>query len=364
MKAAPLSHKPSFSLMKQTDVQSFYHLQMPRWLFFDKKYMSLSLEAKVAYTFLLNRFQLSKLNNWINPDGEVFVIYTRESLAAEMQISYRRTIDCMKELASANLIWEKRCGRGDANQIYLARVELTDEDASTYTSVPFITSEDTEPNLRPAESACLDDTEESENLMPLPHDAYSRPAETAHQEVRKTYVLTCENGTSRPADAAHQDLQFSHTSNKDFKKIYKSDIDSQSVRHAHAHDDFHIDRQTDSEIADLEEIIGRCELWIFPKETAKVFENAIERLYFTESYRIGNAILPKQKVRSHLWELDGSKLQEAEHKISQNTERDIRNTTAYTMAVIFNSIWEFESDLMCDAYLNSLRSMPRASGGD
>ena len=62
MKAAPITKKPSFPLMKQGDIQNIYHLQMPRWLFTDPRYTALSLEAKVAYTFLLNRFQLSRLN--------------------------------------------------------------------------------------------------------------------------------------------------------------------------------------------------------------------------------------------------------------------------------------------------------------
>ena len=81
MKAAPITKKPSFPLMKRGDIQDIYHLQMPRWLFTDPRYMGLSLEAKVAYTFLLNRFQLSRLNGWINDDGEVFIIYTRRSLS-------------------------------------------------------------------------------------------------------------------------------------------------------------------------------------------------------------------------------------------------------------------------------------------
>ena len=88
MKAAPMTQKPSFPLMKQGDVQNIYHLQMPRWLFTDPKYMELALETKVAYTFLLNRFQLSRLNGWVNEDGAVFIIYTRRSLAEEMQVSY------------------------------------------------------------------------------------------------------------------------------------------------------------------------------------------------------------------------------------------------------------------------------------
>lgn len=40
-----------------------------------------------------------------------------------MQVRYRKIIEFMKELSAAGLIWEKRCGRGNANQIYLALVE-------------------------------------------------------------------------------------------------------------------------------------------------------------------------------------------------------------------------------------------------
>lgn len=35
-------------------------------------------------------------------------------------------------------------------------------------------------------------------------------------------------------------------------------------------------------------------------------------------------------------------------------DREVKNSTAYTMAVIFNCISECESDLMVDPYLNSL----------
>lgn len=78
--------RPAFTLMKLNDAISHFHMQMPRWLFSDPKYSGLSLESKVAYTFLLNRFQLSRRNGWVNRHGEVYVIYTREELAREMQM--------------------------------------------------------------------------------------------------------------------------------------------------------------------------------------------------------------------------------------------------------------------------------------
>ena len=49
MRAATMKERPSFPLMRQTDVQSIYHMQMPRWLFSDSRYAEMGLDAKVAY---------------------------------------------------------------------------------------------------------------------------------------------------------------------------------------------------------------------------------------------------------------------------------------------------------------------------
>ena len=115
MRAAPLKEHPGFSLMKQTDIQNLYYMQMPRWLFSDPRYSEMSLDAKVTYTFLLNRFQLSRRKGWVNDQGEVFVIFPRKALAKELRICEKRVIAAFHKLSELQLIWEKRCGRGDAN---------------------------------------------------------------------------------------------------------------------------------------------------------------------------------------------------------------------------------------------------------
>lgn len=111
-------------------------MQMPRWLFSDPRYTDMDLDAKVAYTFLLNRFQLSRRNGWTNEQGEVFVIFPRKELAKELRICEKRVMAAFQTSAERNLIWEKRCGRGDANQIYLAHVQPQDD--FEYTSAPFL----------------------------------------------------------------------------------------------------------------------------------------------------------------------------------------------------------------------------------
>ena len=135
MRAAKMKERPSFTLMKQTDIQSVYYMQMPRWLFSDPRYAELSLDAKVTYTFLLNRFQLSRRKGWVNDHGEVFVIFPRKALAKELRICEQRVTAAFRHLVEAKLVWEKRCGRGDANQIYLAKVEPQDD--PDYECAPF-----------------------------------------------------------------------------------------------------------------------------------------------------------------------------------------------------------------------------------
>ena len=362
MKAAPMKTRPAFPLMKQTDIQNAFHLQMPRWLFTDPNYITLALEAKVVYTFLLNRFQLSKLNGWVNDAGEVFIIYTRASLAEESQISYRKVIESMKALSAANLIWEKRCGWGDANQIYLARVEHRETRGG---SAPFVDKASEaaggEPEApRSAETALQEDTEaawEPEGT-PAPEAVSQSGQEGSGEtmpftEVPDQQVMKCQTGTSRSAESAGQDLPFSHPSNTDKSHTELSSPEvSPSVPPARARD-----RPTNQDVELLNGILERCELDSFEPELAKVFETAIERLFFTEVYRIGGAALPRAKVRSHLYELDVMILRTAEAKLHQNT-REIKNSTAYTMAVVFNAITESESDLQVDPYLNQLRQLP------
>jgi hypothetical protein len=198
MKEPKLSKRPDYRLLKQSDVVSFFHMQMPRWLFCDIKYALLSLESKVAYTFLLNRFQLSKMNGWINSDGEVFIIFPREKLAEEMGISYRKAISCFKELLGADLIWEDRPGRGSANRIYMAAVELSDDGAVKHNSAPF--------SPRSADLAGLDD-ELDNGGTDTQMDA---DASALEQEVPEPQVLMCNNGTSGYAKPALLQVPFSH----------------------------------------------------------------------------------------------------------------------------------------------------------
>lgn len=338
MRAAKLKERPGFSLMKQTDIQNLYYMQMPRWLFSDPRYADMSLDAKVAYTFLLNRFQLSRRKGWVNDQGEVFVIFPRLALAKELRVCEKRVTAAFRVLAERKLIWEKRCGRGDANQIYLARVEPVDD--PDYQCAPFLMDEGKKSGFRTADMAGLEEVPE----VPLPSEPQNLPLQNG--------------GNSGPGTAQAAVLEPSDPlpSKKEKRENERSKKEvSQSVAPPPAAGTAR-DGRTGDEEEELLDILDACELYCFAPETARVFENAVERLFYSDSFRIGNATLPKSRIRAKLRLLDGMVLRSVESKLAANLEREVKNSTAYTMVTILNCIAESESDLMVDPYLNSLRA--------
>lgn len=332
MRAAKMKERPAFQLMRQNDVQSIYHMQMPRWLFSDPRYADMSLDAKVAYTFLLNRFQLSRRNGWVNEHGEVFVIFPRKALAKELRICEQRVTAAFKKLVELKLVWEKRCGRGDANQIYLACV--TPMEDPDYTCAPFESPEKV--NDGDSRTADLEGLADAGSLMDS-------------QEPQNLPPQSRKNSGSRTAKAEVPEPQKPLPSKKEKRKIDLSHMEVSPSVSAWARD-----RQTDEDEEEFLDILDACELECFAPETALVFENAIERLFYADSFRVGNATLPQSRVRARLRRLDGMILRDVERKLRANQERTVKNSTAFTMAVLFNAIAESESDLLIDPYLNSI----------
>lgn len=58
----------------EAEQYSFYRI--PKALFTDPRFKGVSVEAKVLYGLLLDRMALSVKNNWLDPDGRVYIIYT------------------------------------------------------------------------------------------------------------------------------------------------------------------------------------------------------------------------------------------------------------------------------------------------
>lgn len=375
MKGQECKERPDFGLMKQSDVVRFYHLQFPRWLMEDRRYIPLGMEAKFVYMLLFNRFQLSKHNGWVNDAGEVFVIYTRRELAEKLNISEKRVSAAMNELRDFMLIWEKRCGRGFANQIYLASVEVSETDAMQSTGGPLdplpedARTDETEglavdnhvDNGEMAvgkEDLSVDNQTKTVDNIGKSVDSYENCLEKLPKkdspnsaEPPERQFKNRQNGGSKTAKTAVQEPPNPPPSKIDFREKDLNITENQSVL------------RTDGDAGELRCLIVQSGVSFLPEEDREVMRQAIERLFYTQSLKIGEAVYPSEYIRRSLEKLDYFVLREAVGKIAANTSRKVKNSSAYVVAVLFNTIMEAGSDLMVDPYLNFLRQNQNGKGG-
>lgn len=98
--------------------------QLPKFLVHNEEFRKLSSDAKILYSIMRDRHQLSLQNNWIDNDGYVFLIYSRENMMEDLQLSDKTITKAVKDLKKHGLIDEVRQGQGKPNLIYVMTVSL------------------------------------------------------------------------------------------------------------------------------------------------------------------------------------------------------------------------------------------------
>ena len=336
-----------------SDVVGDQFLRVPFSLLANPKYKQMSLEAKFIYALLLNRLTLSQRNNWINKDNEVYLIYTRQEAAEALNITYKKSIAAFKELIQNGLLHEQRQGLGAPNLLYVLKAELTDEDATEF-GAEFDGEEPAEePETVANQQICQNGT--------------SRHAKMAHQELPNQHIKNCQNGISRtadsdisrPAETEHQDMPNPHTSKINSSNTDLSYPDNSKTDFSNTENSQSIyptfpqygrtgavltDGQSDEEQI-LRDIFSRCELQIFVPGVQQMLRQAIERLYYSESFKVGDARLPQSKIRSYLQLLDADILNSVMESVKA-CESQVINPMAYLMSTIINAICEKESGFL------------------
>ena len=91
------------------------YLPMPRFLI----RIPISTTAKLLYTQLLSKAQLSQKNAWVDAQGRVYFIYPIHQMAVDMEKCETTIKAAMKELVKADLLEKIPEGRGRPNRLYI-----------------------------------------------------------------------------------------------------------------------------------------------------------------------------------------------------------------------------------------------------
>ncbi|MBZ5997782.1 replication initiator protein A [Leuconostoc gasicomitatum] len=100
--------------------ERFY--KIPKALFENEFYAEMKLETKMAYAILRDRFLLSIKNNWIDKNGDVYLIYKNSDLQAILSVGEKKVISLKKELAIFGLLEEERQGLNKPNRLYVGNI--------------------------------------------------------------------------------------------------------------------------------------------------------------------------------------------------------------------------------------------------
>ncbi|MCE4988750.1 replication initiator protein A [Staphylococcus haemolyticus] len=188
--------------------EKFY--QLPKVFFTNPKYTKISNDAKIAYAILRDRLDLSIKNNWIDENGDIFFIFTNETLKEILNISSPNKLSKIKkELQSAELFSQIRVGLNKPNKLYIKKPVVTKDDV-------YLIKQD-------------------ENSLEMSND----------KDVSKSYVQKYQNHTSRNIKIIHQDVSKSYANDTnindtDYKKTENNDMyDMNDSEHIANHNTSH-----------------------------------------------------------------------------------------------------------------------------
>ncbi len=164
--------------IKEIQKEKFY--QLPKVFFTNPKYVNLSNDAKITWSILRDRLDLSIRNNWVDKNGDIFFIYTNEKLKSILNISSPNKLSKIKkELTQANLFNQIRVGLNKPNKLYIKKPEVTEAD------VYYISQQE-------------NDIEQRNNT-----------------DVSNSYVQKYDNDTSRNINLIHHDISKEYTNDTD-----------------------------------------------------------------------------------------------------------------------------------------------------
>ena len=106
----------------------FKFCQVPRKILYTEPYKSILCPlSQLGYIFILDRLNLSRMNNKVDDYGNIYVFITRKEMGEYLKSSSKTVIKVFKELEDAKLIKQENQGKGKAYKIYVADIYSKDK---------------------------------------------------------------------------------------------------------------------------------------------------------------------------------------------------------------------------------------------
>ncbi len=107
-------------MFKINEAERFKFVRVPK-LLFEARYKNLSTDAKILYSLLFERMELSRKNGWHDDDGSVYIYFTLEEVCEVLGCGYDKATKLFCELESYALLRRKKQGFGKPAKLYVLK---------------------------------------------------------------------------------------------------------------------------------------------------------------------------------------------------------------------------------------------------
>lgn len=315
-----------FDYFHDYESEQFAFYRIPKVLFTDDCFKSLSSDAKVLYGLMLDRMALSIRNQWVDDEGKVYIIFTLEQVMQYMNCGKDKGVKIMAELDTEKgigLIQRVKRGLGKPTIIYVKS---------------FIIREKTE--RIESRSSEVGNAEVKTSEKPKSGVLENRSPEVGKTEVRTSEKSKSEVLENRSLEVGKTDSNYTYNNNTDFSNTESINL---SVNCSQKAEDV-MDRMDEVQIytnlvkANIEYDIKKQSM---SSEDQKYVDEIVELMVETlcikkDSILIAGAEYPCQLVKSKLLKIDSSHIEYILWSLKKNTTK-IRNIKAYLLTCIFNA---------------------------
>lgn len=294
------------------EAEQFTFFRIPKILFSDKRFKSMTTDAKLLYGLMLDRMGLSIKNRWIDRENRVYIIYTMEDIIEDLGCARQKVSKILEELdKTVGLIERKRQGLGKPNVIYVKNFATISGKESL---------------------SC-----ETEDMS------------AGNPEVPKSYLQKYENHTSRSLKTELLEVPKSNANNNYYNNTdysetilsYQDTEETMAIRETTKETDMigwmRERKKYQQEIKrniEYERLIETLpESWL-----DEIIELMLDVVLSTEPYiRINKQNYPQESVKARFLKIDSTHMEYIYDALRENTS-NVRNIRAFLITTIYRSV--------------------------
>ena len=124
----------SFNYITKQDKTKELFYKIPKQFMLEAKYKKMKDSAKILYSILYERTDLSVKNNWFDDEDRAYIICTLDEMQIYFNASRDKVNNALKDLEKFDLIKKSKLTTNEGisvNAIYVAHVDTTEDTLKT-----------------------------------------------------------------------------------------------------------------------------------------------------------------------------------------------------------------------------------------